>query len=100
LVLNATPLAAEGFSMSRKPTCHSPSSPLKRGNLILQEEGKFHFFYRKLIASWLPPLKGRESNAFEDQTVELGKRGMGIAQTLVLRTTSKVVVLYWQRLCS
>jgi hypothetical protein len=60
--------------MSGKPTCHSPSSPLKRGNLILQEEGKFHFFYRKLIASWLPPLKGRESYAFEDQTVEPGRK--------------------------
>jgi len=26
-------------------------------------------------ASWLPPSKGKESNAFEDQTVELGRGG-------------------------
>ena len=27
-------------------------------------------FYRESNASWLPPSKGKESNAFEDQTLE------------------------------
>jgi hypothetical protein len=51
-----------------------------RNNLILQVERKISLFYRNSNASGLPPLKGRESNAFEDQTVELGKRGMEIAE--------------------
>jgi hypothetical protein len=59
----------------------TPLSPLSRGETSkLQLRGEFHFFYRKSNALWLPPLNGKESNAFEDQTVELGKRGMEIAE--------------------